>query len=429
MAQAEPDTPATAQVESEKTEAVNSDAFRFLIVISEKQELRPALVWGLSAVERLRRCAMRMGALEINVLELDENTVSHAETSNWIVLRSDLFYDDRLMTGLRESFDVVLTDKVEGSSRDEALAAHVTGQQLPAAITALRGLEAQEAASPATPGSISPHRRVSKLDLAPAYNPVLRKFEEPFVFRAEEADTRKIENALFRASYKGVTDFVTKWVWPLPARAVVRRLAARGVRPNTVTAVGYLLTVLATWCFAEGWFASGLAAGWLMTFLDTVDGKLARCTLTSSKIGNVLDHGLDLVHPPFWWAAWAWGVSPEFADPGIAAATWIVVVGYVTGRLLEGVFLLFFKQELFTWRRFDIFFRTIIARRNPNLVLLTISLGFGRPDLGILAVAGWILVANLVPTIRIAQAFKQRRAGKPIRPWYEEVEEKMAEAP
>ena len=42
-----------------------------------------------------------------------------------------------------------------------------------------------------------------------------------------------------------------------------------------------------------------------MTFLDTVDGKLARVTLTSSPFGNVLDHSLDLIHPPFWY--WAWG--------------------------------------------------------------------------------------------------------------------------
>ena len=32
-----------------------------------------------------------------------------------------------------------------------------------------------------------------------------------------------------------------------------------------------------------------------MTFLDTVDGKLARCTIASSKLGNIFDHGIDLV--------------------------------------------------------------------------------------------------------------------------------------
>ena len=263
----------------------------------------------------------------------------------------------------------------------------------------------------------SPIRFVRALDLAPAYDPKLRKHQPPFIFMINPENLREIENAIFRASYKGITDLVTKWVWPRPARAVTRMLAERAVRPNTVTGVGYVLTALATWFFLEGWFASGLIAGWIMTFLDTVDGKLARCTLTSSKLGDVLDHGLDLVHPPIWWAAWAWGLSSGFVAYEIATA--IVVGGYVTGRLLEGVFLLFFKQELFTWQRFDAMFRTVIARRNPNLILLSVGTLLGRPDLGFLAVAFWTVVANIVPAIRIVQAFVQRSRGIEIQSWYE----------
>src|SRR3546814_17463336 len=56
-------------------------------------------------------------------------------------------------------------------------------------------------------------------------------------------------------------------------------------------------------------FGWGLVAAYAMTFLDTVDGKLARVTLTSSPIGNVFDHGIDLVHPPFWWWAWIVGLA------------------------------------------------------------------------------------------------------------------------
>ena len=54
-----------------------------------------------------------------------------------------------------------------------------------------------------------------------------------------------------------------------------------------------------------GWQASPRPG--CMTFLDTVDGKLARTTLTSSKWGDIFDHGIDLVHPPFWYVAWGAG--------------------------------------------------------------------------------------------------------------------------
>ena len=57
-----------------------------------------------------------------------------------------------------------------------------------------------------------------------------------------------------------------------------------------------------------------------MTFLDTVDGKLARVTLRSSPFGNVYDHSIDLIHPPFWWWAWIVGLPAAgftLAKPGL----------------------------------------------------------------------------------------------------------------
>ncbi len=379
-----------------------------LILMPRESAGSGARVWGLTSVERLERGLVRLGVSQIE-------TRAHAETplqdpdAHMIVVRGDLFYDERLLQGLFDRPGVELWDEVAGAEGKQFLAAHIPGSLLG------RVIEAAEGGACETSGEGV--ERVAKLDLAPAYNATLRKFDPPFVFDNLARNARATENHIFRASYKGITDLVTKWVWPVPAREVTRILARRGVRPNSVTAVGYVLTVLATWWFAVGWFGAGLLAGWLMTFLDTVDGKLARCTLTSSKIGNVLDHGLDLVHPPIWWTAWAWGLSSGLV--GYEIATGIVVVGYVTGRLLEGLFLLSFGQELFTWRPFDAFFRTIIARRNPNLILLTLSLGYGRPDLGFLAVAGWTLVANVVPMIRIGQAFGERRRGIAIQSWYE----------
>ena len=63
-----------------------------------------------------------------------------------------------------------------------------------------------------------------------------------------------------------------------------------------------------------------------MSVLDSVDGKLARLTFTDSRIGNRLDHGLDMVHPPFWYLAWAYGIgggSLDWGSPlGSAASSW-----------------------------------------------------------------------------------------------------------
>jgi len=386
----------------------------------EEAAVTPPRIFGLEPVERLRRTAARLGATRCDILDAGDHTPIEPAPARYLVMRSDLVYDERLITGLIEADNVVLADRLPASGAPEPLAAHVDAPNLQAAVAAVRGLEYQRAPASSSSDALADptYRFALASDLAPDYDPKLRKAFPAFVLRARAENVRQIENAIFKASYKGITDFVTKWVWPLPARLVTRALARRGVTPNTVTAWSYVFTGLAMWWFYEGWFALGLLPAWAMTFLDTVDGKLARCTLTSSRLGDWLDHGLDLVHPPLWWAAWAWGLSAHFA--GIELATGIVLVGYVTGRLLEGVFLLCFKQEIFTWQPFDAFFRTIIARRNPNLVLLTAATAFARPDLGFLAVSAWTLVANLVPAVRIVQALAMRRRGIEIRSWYEE---------
>ena len=70
-----------------------------------------------------------------------------------------------------------------------------------------------------------------------------------------------------------------------------------------------------------------------MALLDTVDGKLARVTLTSSKWGNVFDHGIDLVAPPVWWlrlVAWPGCTTPI---PWIAWSVWVVLGGHLAGKL------------------------------------------------------------------------------------------------
>ena len=213
---------------------------------------------------------------------------------------------------------------------------------------------------------------------------------------------------------------MTKWVFPRPARAVVRVLAARGVHPNWVTGLSWLLAIAVTGLFAEGFLLTGLALGWLMTFLDTVDGKLARCTLTSSAFGNVFDHALDLIHPPIWWGAWVMSLPGGIA--GNEIAFWTVIGGYVVGRALEGTFSLAFGISVFLWRPFDSFFRTIIARRNPNMLLLTASALVGLPLLGFQAVAAWTAICVLIALVRNVQAHLERRRGVEIQAWLDELE-------
>jgi phosphatidylglycerophosphate synthase len=372
-------------------------------------------VWGLSAVERLRRSLERSGATAVEILEAGQ-PVPVSCPAPCAVFRGDYFYDERLVLGVLNGPLGVLVHATVEAGEDAAVAAKLDGARLGEAIRALR-----EAESSGAMPRLRDMPALSPLDLAPAYNPALRKLDPPFLHRAEADSVRRVENRIFSSSYKGLTDLVTKWVWPLPARELTRLLARRQVHPNTVTLLSYALTLAALGLFAAGWFTAGLVAGWLMTFLDTVDGKLARCTLTSSRLGGALDHGLDLVHPPLWWVAWAYGLAPGME--GYQTAMWIIVGGYLLGRALEGIFLVTFKMEIFLWRPFDGFFRTIISRRNPNLLMLSAGVALGRPDAGYLAVAAWTLICNAIHILRLVQAFRARSRGEVMRPCYQSEEE------
>ena len=112
-----------------------------------------------------------------------------------------------------------------------------------------------------------------------------------------------------------------------------------------------------------------------MTFLDTVDGKLARTTMTYSTWGNIYDHGIDLVHPPFWYWAWFIGLGGVYglSEPMFIAliAIW---VGYVVDRIIEGIFIFQHGFHIHVWTRFNSGLRFFISRRNPNTFIMMIGI-------------------------------------------------------
>jgi len=248
----------------------------------------------------------------------------------------------------------------------------------------------------------------------------LRKRDRPFVMPLDPADPEAVERAAYDAAYKGVTDALTLYLWRKPAFHLTRWAAEAGLTPNMVTAIGAVLCVLAFWLFWNGHYWLGAASGFAFMVLDTVDGKLARCTGASSEWGNIFDHGIDLVHPPFWWWAWVHGLAAYGRPLEPIYATmllWAIIGGYVAQRLIEGVFLRRHGMHIHVWRPLDSRFRLVTARRNPNMVILVAALLFGRPDVGIELVALWTIVSLIFHAVRLAQATVKAEQGEPVVSW------------
>ena len=362
-------------------------------------------LWGRTPAERLRRQFAQAGVSR--VLPLEE---ARGQDSSVVMVRADAVLDQPLVAILVRQPGLALVG--QGPDGAKVLAAHVGPGLLDAAARLLeRGGEAPAGVDLRVPA-----------DLGAAFWKGLRKRETPYALIVAPPNRDAVEWRMFMGTYKGATDFITKHLWPWPAFHATRALAARGVTPNWVTLVAAVLTVLAFWLFLNGAFATGLVAAWAMTFLDTVDGKLARTTLTSSKWGDIFDHGIDLVHPPFWYIAWALGL--EAVGQGLPDGVfWLVVgtilVGYVLQRAVEGIAIKWLGLEIHIWRPIDTWFRQITARRNPNLAILTVATVFGRPDWGLIAVAAWTAICFVLHVVQLAQGFAARRQNGPLSSWME----------
>ena len=350
----------------------------------------PVDIWGLGGRARLTRM---LQGLEGVTIVTDETPVPPGTAV--VCFRGDYLYHGRLLRAVLELDD----DFALYERNSDAVIAVRTGSYDAGIFEAGR-----EAGLP---------HRIEPDDLVNPYDNRLKKYEPARAWRIRADNRDELEQELFSSSYKGVTDLVTKWVWPAPARWATKVCARLGIRPNHVTGFSVVLAVLAGAAFWYGHFVTGLALGWFMTFLDTVDGKLARVTLTSSRFGDLLDHCLDLIHPPLWYIAWGVGAG---ADSLVLVA--VIFAGYIGGRLCEGAFQLWVAPfSIFLWRPADSLNRLITARRNPNLIILTAGLFAGQPAAALVVVVAWHALSTLFLLARLGMAWKMKRDLGTLEPW------------
>lgn len=373
-------------------------------------EESPVKLWGLSSGERISRQLKTIGEVEFITRE------SELPTSGRVLLLNGHFlFEIRTISDLLQRQNTVLVH---------------SGDSLPAAaiVDSIFAAACQDYLSGHTETAPDKLAYIAPDDLV-AFDQRLLSAKMPLLEPVREEKKQEMENLLYGNAYKGITDLVTKFLWPRPARKVVRLAAKLGLTPNSVTTIGLALVIAACYLFLHGQYLAGLAAGWIMTLLDTVDGKLARVTVQSSNFGHLYDHAIDLIHPPFWYIFWGMSLSGFQPVLGFNQADmyWMIVIGYVAGRLVEGLFPLLGRCNVFTWKPFDAYFRLVTARRNPCLIILTLSAIMGRPDWGFVAVTLWTVLTTLVLFVRLLQGLFSRLSQGPLDSWLNA--ESVAEGP
>lgn len=246
--------------------------------------------------------------------------------------------------------------------------------------------------------------RVMPLTEVPTYIKKLRRDLPSYLFRVtNEQQQADAEHFLFWSNYKGSTDFFTKYVYPPLVWRMVRPLARWRVHPNVVTIVSVILTFVAVPLYANAYWLAGFLCSYGMSVLDSVDGKLARLTFRSSRFGNILDHGTDLVHPPLWYFGWAWALGNGDPSSTIFRATIGMTLVYILDRIVTRVFTARVGRSLYSCTPFDTQMRTFISRRNINLPLFTVGVILGIPLPVFAFIIFWQIVTFAYHTIRLLQ--------------------------
>ena len=218
---------------------------------------------------------------------------------------------------------------------------------------------------------------------------------------ADEAGRARIERFLFESNYKGSTDFMTKWVYPPLVWRLLQPLTKRRIHPNVVTFIGMAACFAAVPFFAAGMWLPGLALAYVMSVLDSVDGKLARVTFQSTEQGDVLDHGVDITHPPCWYWAWGWALSGgDVSSPIFHASMWMSVF-YIFDRVMETLFTASTGKSIHGYTEFDARMRTFISRRNVNLAVFTVALPLGLAIPAFYLIVGWQAASALFHLSRV----------------------------
>jgi phosphatidylglycerophosphate synthase len=224
----------------------------------------------------------------------------------------------------------------------------------------------------------------------PAYMDKLRRSLPYWLYRVDDETARRtLERKMFWDNYKGSTDLLTSHVYPPLVWPLVRACVRLNIHPNTVTVLSIVLAFVAVPLFAKAHWVAAFLCAYTMSVLDSVDGKLARLTLTDSRIGNVLDHGLDQVHPPFWYYAWAWGLGGRSVGDPVLETGILLIVFYFADRIVLGIGKARLGHALHASSRLDERVRAIIARRNITMTIMAIALLMGEGVKGLYLVTAW----------------------------------------
>ncbi len=222
-------------------------------------------------------------------------------------------------------------------------------------------------------------RDISKMS---AYVPSQRKEIRPYMFRVTTTkEAHAAERFVFEVTHYGSLDFVAKHLYKEISKLFVTWLCRTTITPNQVTYVSIVFAVAVIPLFFLGYMTAGLVCGIIVSFLDVLDGKLARFTYRMSDKGDALDHVADRLNIVTYYLGFGLGLYTGSYTSSLETAMWLAGLSFVGQHIDKSVvrtFRLRIGIRLDEHKKADVWVRLIRPGRNVLLCFIAIGLLFDR---------------------------------------------------
>ena len=308
--------------------------------------------------------------------------------TRFIAVAADLLIDQRLFAWLAaQETDVMLS----------------SGAGIPAEFVAHLHSGSLDAASPQAAGI-----RVVTVGSLPAYWETMHGEVPLHLHRvASAADAERAWQILLDHVQRRTLDLPARYFDPVFENMLVRRLAPTAITANQVSAVTTVLGFVVCALYTVGWLRVGVVLAIFVEVLDGVDGKLARVTRTTSRMGEY-EHVFDF----FYENSWYLGLGRFLSRHGFPFA-WTAALLMVAFDLTDNIVYAVMDKmgrSLDNASPFLARFRLVAGRRNIYTWLFLLGFFLGEPAYAFYLGIAWAgITAAVHATWGIWQALRSMR--------------------
>lgn len=240
------------------------------------------------------------------------------------------------------------------------------------------------------------------------YDDTLKSHTRP-LFRkvTDNRELTSLERYVSKSQSKVVLDFVAISLDAIFTWLLVKPLSKTWVTPNMLTVVIIAIQVMVVPVFFAGWIVAGLILEWIMTTLDSCDGKLARLTIRQSEKYGWLEHRTSYWSTSLWYFAIGWHLAAhDVQSPSTFGGIALFAIFWIDRRTVSG-FLRTMGRSVYAFSLWDIRVSYVIARRNISIFILTIAVFIEHLEYGFWACVIWSFIGWLYHATRLLMEAKK----------------------